>query len=369
MLLLCKGIEEELGADGLFGLLAGLGVELLAGRALGLKKLGERVLVVRHLAQELVQLVVRLLLHNGLRQGELGLRQGRLEHLVADLRGLLGLLRLLELGLGGLAQLLDGVKLGSHLRELVVKLRQDALLGLLHVDLDGCFLTLVLAVLDGCGELGILAGLQALDCLVEALDEVVGANLVGQALGGSLVDGLAVDLGGQVDDGEVTLLQLAGGVLQLAEAGAQVVELRVHGVVVNAERLDVDGDCREVRHRDLRAHVNLGGELDHVVVLDLGDVNLRLTQRGELVLFYRLLVARGEHVVDNLLEEGTAPKSGVDKLARSLAATETGDRDLLGDRLVRLVDLGAELIERNVHGQLDAGVAELIDGCFHGCLL
>ena len=369
LLLVSDRVEEQLRAHGLLGLLARLLVELFACGALRLEQLGKRVLVVRHLAEQLVELVVHLLVHHGLRQGELGLRQGGLEHLVADVGGLLCLGVLFHLLAGGVTQLLDGVELGCQLGEVVVKLGQLPLLGLLHGDLHGGFFALVVAVLDFGGELRLLAGLQALDGLVQAVHQVVGAHAVRQALGGSILELLAVDGGLEVDDGEVVLLQLALGVLQFAEALTEGVQLGIHCGVVDLELRHRDGDLGEVRHLDLGAHVDLRGELDNVVVFDLGDVDVRLPQRVEVVFRQRLLVAGRQHVVDNLLQDRAAAEASVDKLARSLATTEARDVDLLGDGLVGLVDFLAQLVERHGDVELHAGVAELVDGSLHGFLL
>ena len=195
------------------------------------------------------------------------------------------------------------------------------------------------------------------------------AHVVGQPLGAELLELLAVDGGLEVDDREVVLIQLALRVLQLAEAFAEGIQLGVDRGVVKLELRDGDVDLGEVRHLDLRADVHFRGELDNVVVLDLRDLDLGLAERVEVVFQERPLVARREHVVDDLLEDRTAAESGVDKLARCLAAAEARDGDLLRDGRVRLVDLLAELVERHADVELHAGVAELVDGSLHGFLL
>ena len=369
LLLLGHSVEEQLGAHGLLGLLAGLLVKLLAGRALRLEQLRQRVLVVRHLAQQLVQLIVYLLVNHGLRQGKLGLSQGSLEHLVADVRGLLRLGVLLDLLAGGVAQLLDGVELGRHLSEVVVKLRKLALLGLLDVDLHGRLLALVLAVLDLGLELVVFVGLHTAQRGVQALHQVVGTDAVGQALNGSIVELLAVDGRFEVDDRVVIGLQLALGVLELTKALTEGVQLGVDCFVVKLELRDLHGNLGEVRHLDLGADIDLSGEFDNVVVLDLGDLDLRLAQRVNLVFRQGLLVAGRQHVVDNLLQDRAAAEASVDELARSLATTEARDVDLLGDGLVSLVNFLAQLVERHADVELHAGVAELVDGSLHGFLL
>ena len=194
-----------------------------------------------------MQLGVSLLVDDGLGQFKIDISKRSLQNLIADLAGLLSLLGLLDLGLGGFAQLLDGVVLGGHLGELIVHVRQLALLGLLHVDLEGSLFVLVLAGLDGGAELVILAGLHAAQCGVQTLDEVVITNGVRQALGGSLLDLLTVNLCGDVDDGVVTGLHLALGVLQFTEAFCKILEGLVHVFLAGLDGWDGDGDFGEVR--------------------------------------------------------------------------------------------------------------------------
>ena len=365
LLLLGQLVEEELGAHGLFGGGAGVGVELLAGGALRLEHGVQDGLVAAELSEQLLQLAFDLLLDDALRQRHLGLLEGGGEDLVADLLGLLALLGGLDLLGQVLAQLVDGVELGGHLRELVVGVGQLA-------DLDG---------LDGDGDLGVLAlmlagdelgaellGLalgQADDGVVEAVDEVTGADLVGQALGGGLLQLLAVDGGRQVDGDEVAVLDGALDAGEGAEAGEEVVELGLHGLVVGLEGIDLDGDVGEVRQLDLGADVDLGGELDELAVLQLGDVDVGLADDLQIVLLDGLAVAGGDHLVEDLLEDGAAADAGLDELGRGLALAEARDLDLLREGLVGLVEFRLELVEGDLDGNLDAGGALLLDGGLH----
>src|SRR5699024_1133398 len=115
------------------------------------------------------------------------------------------------------------------------------------------------------GEGGLLAGLHAGQGVVQTLDEGVVADLVGQALGGGLVHGLAVNGGGQVDGDEVALLDLAVNGLQGAEASLQVLQLALDGLVVGLDGVDFYGDVGEVWDLDLRTDVDLGGDRKSVV--------------------------------------------------------------------------------------------------------
>ena len=108
------------------------------------------------------------------------------------------------------------------------------------------------------------------------VDQLAGADLVGQAGGGGVLDGLAVHGGRQVDGDEVAGL---GGPLdagQRAEAGAQLVELLPTSAssVTSTSSTD-DGQLAERRDGDLGADVDLGGEGEAVPVLDLGDLDVR----------------------------------------------------------------------------------------------
>ena len=312
-----------------------------------------------------MQLGVSLLVHYGLRQFEFNLGQCGLQNLIADLCSLLSLLGLLHLGLGGFTQLVHGVELRSHLSELIVHSRQLALLGLLDMDLDGGLFVLVLTGLDGGGELVILTGLHAAQGGIQALDKVIVANAVGQALGGSVLDLLAVNFSGDVDDGVVAGLHLALGVLELTEALCQLLQSLVDVLFVSLQGRDGNGDLGEVRNLELRADINLGGELHEVLVLDLGNVNVRLADDLQIVFLDCLLVTGRQHVIDNLLQDGAAAETSVNKLARCLALTETWNRNLLRDCRVSLIDFLVQLRKRNVDGELNAGIAQLVYGGLH----
>ena len=317
------------------------------------------------LAQNLVQLGVSLLVHYGLRQFEFDLGERGLQDLIANLGSLLRLLGLLHLGLGGFAQFIHGVELGSHLSELIVHSRQLALLGLLDVNLDGGLFVLVLARLDGGSELVILTGLHTTQGGVQALDEVIVTDAVGQALGGSVLDLLAVNLSGDVDDCVVAGLHLALGVLELTEALCQLLQRLVDVLFVSLQGRDGNGDLGEVWNLKLRADINLGGEFHEVFILNLGNINVRLADNLQIVFLDCLLVTGRQHVIDDLLQDGAAAEASVNKLARCLALTETWNRNLLRDCRVSLIDFLVQLRKRNVDGELNAGIAQLVYGGLH----
>ena len=129
--------------------------------------------------------------------------------------------------------------------------------------------------------------------------------------------------------------------------------------------LDLGLEAVVAGHRDLGAYVDLGGELERLVVLDPGDLDLRLGQRLEVVRLERLDVLLRADLVDRLLEHGAAADLAVDHHRRHLAAAEAGHVDLLGDVLVRLVEARLELLEGHLDGQLGPGRAQGLDGALH----
>ena len=233
------------------------------------------------------------------------------------------------------------------------------------MDLDGGLFVLVLAGLDGGGELVILAGLHAAQGGIQTLDEVIVTDAVGKTLGGSVFDLLAINLCGNVDDGVVAGLHLALGVLELTEALCQFLQSLVDVLFVSLQGRDGNGDLGEVWDLELRADINLGGELHEVFILNLGNINVRLADNLQIVFLDCLLVTGRQHVIDDLLQDGAAAEASVNKLARCLALTETWNRNLLRDCRVSLIDFLVQLRKRNVDGELNAGIAQLVYGGLH----
>ena len=143
-----------------------------------------------------VHRLVDLGLHDGLRQRHLHEFQQRLEGVIADLLGLLDL-EPPDLLLETAAKFLDGVEFAAaSCAEFVVGLGQLPLLDRLEGDGD---LGLLASVLTGDqlgGERLRLALGQADDRVVETVDELAGADLVGQSLGLGVGGVLTVDRGG-----------------------------------------------------------------------------------------------------------------------------------------------------------------------------
>ena len=83
----------------------------------------------------------------------------------------------------------------------------------------------------------------------------------------------------------------AAGALDVDEGGeplAQRLDLLLDVVVGDLDVVDLRLEAVVVGHRDLGPDVDLGGELQRLVVLELGDLDLRLRQRLEGVLLQRL---------------------------------------------------------------------------------
>ena len=362
-------VEDDLRLERGLGVLGDLRPELLL-------VLGGLVLVVLEVALQRVagagELVADLRLAALDLGGQHGLGQveGGLGDQVGD-HGVGGGVDLLDAGHAhdGLGQvglhLVDGVELGHHLGELVVQLGQGLGLHLGDGDLDVGLLALGGAADQLGGELDVVAGLLAGDRVVQPVEHAAGADLVGQALGRAVLDLLAVDGGDQVDGDHVaglgrTVLVGAGG-----EALAHDLDALVHLVIGGREGGHLGGQLVERRHLEVGAHVQLGGELDHVVVLELGDVHLGLAQGHQLVLADRGGVRVGQRGVDRLLQHRAAAEALVDDRCGHLPLAEARDVHLRGDVLVRLVEVGLEVGEGDLDGELDPGRAELLDGAGH----
>ncbi len=367
LLLLHELVEHELGLDALDRGLAGLVLELLLGLALDLQVLRE---VQAHLAQlvvlEVVLTGVDLVLEQLLGDGDLD----QLEQLVQDallgLRGLVVLLHVLQALAAVRLQLLEGVELGGELGEVVVQLGQLTLGDLGDLDGDLGLLAGRRAALQLGGEGGLATGLQALHGVVDAVQQLTGADGVGDAAGDAVLEDLSVDLGLQVDGDHVAVL---GGALDGGRGGEALTELLhrlVHVLVGDLDGVDLDLDAGVVRDLDGRADVDLGGEVQRLAVLQLRDVDLGLAQRAELRLVDRVGVELREGVVDRLLQDRTTAEALVDDPGRDLALAEALHRDLLVDLLVRRVEAVLELLEGHLDSEPNPGRVQGLHGALHG---
>ena len=255
-------------AQVLFGVLFGFGHELFHGGVLGLQDAVHEVFVVGEFAEDLVQGGVGLFVDHTGRHFEGGVGQHLVQHGVPDSAGLF----VLQVGDGLFpqvgAEFVDGVEFGGQLHEVFVDFGQGAVLHGIDGDGDGVvvfregdFVTLVFAD----------------DGIVEAVHEVFGAHLIGQGVGGEVVDRVAFGVDGfDVDGDEVVFGDRLIYVRQLGEPFPQPVEFFVHGFFFVAQGGHLHGHLVEVGQGDVGAHINLGGEFDDVTVFDLGEVEFGL---------------------------------------------------------------------------------------------
>src|SRR5450830_1267558 len=347
-------VEQDLVAQRRRGLLPDLDAVLgVVDATLGLQ-------VTRHLG-----------LDDALRDRDLRGGDQLLEELVTRLDGLVRGLDARDLLAQVRGELLEGVELARELGEVVVGRGKLALLDGRRGDRDLRLLASVLAAREGRLERRRLAGGQARHGLVEALEQVAGADAVARPA--HRVDGLAVDRGLEVEDDEVTL---GGGPVdadERAEALAQRVEALGDVLVGHLDVVDRDRDRVERRDGDLGPDLDLCGEVELAVSArggalergDLGDLDRGLTHRAQLVLADRLGVEAREPLVDRVLDDRDATDPLVDDARRDLALAEAGHGDLLGDVLVRVVDARLELVVRHLDGQLDLGGVQGLDGALH----
>ena len=239
----------------------------------------------------------------------------------------------------------------------------------MHVDRDVGFLALVVTADEGGLEGGLATRLHAAQGLVETLQHAVGAHLVGVAADRDVLELLAVDRGGEVDGQVVTVLHGAVCANKGGKALAQGADLLVDLLVGDGRVVDGHLDALVVLHLELRSNVDLGGENELVVVLQLGDLDIGLAEREDLLLLDRFVVELRDGVVDSFADHRAATDVAVDQPRRRLARAEALDPNLLRERLVGHVESVLELLEGHLDGQLDPGRAELLDIGLHGAVL
>jgi hypothetical protein len=160
---------------------------------------------------------VHLGLDELLRNGDLDLLEQLLDDLVASLRALAEDLRLAELLTQVGLELVDRVELAGDLGEVVVGGGKLALLDGDDGDADEGVLAGVVAAEQRRLERGALTRGERVERLVDAVDELTGAELVGDPLRG--VDLVAVDRGDEIDLREVAGLGRAVDRDERAETG------------------------------------------------------------------------------------------------------------------------------------------------------
>ena len=263
------------------------------------------------------------------------------------------------------AQLFNSVEFAGQLGEVLVDLGQRPLGNGLHGDGHLRLATGEAAGNQRGGEGLALPGGEPGDGVVDAIDQIAGADGVGQPLGGGLVECLAVDGGGQIDADQIAIggspLDHGGG----GEPLAQRLDLLVDVGIGDLDVVDGDRDRRKVGQLELRTDVDLGGERQRVAVIDPGHLDLRLAEGVQRGLGHRLAVLGGHRLVDHLGENGAATEPGVENARRHLARPEARDANLATEDAVGLVEVWFELVERNLDGELHPGRVQVLDGALH----
>ncbi len=347
LLLLGDRVEQDLRAE---GLLAGFG-DLGAVRIVFEPAL-------------LLEVAVHLVVDEPLRNRDVDLLEQLVDDLVAGLDALAELLRLGELLAQIAAELADGVELAGDLGEVVIGGRQLAVLDGEQGDRDLRLLALVVAAEQGGLEVGGLPRGQRVECLVDALDQLARAELVGDVA--RVVDLFAADRGGEVELHEVAGASRAVDGHQGAEAGAQVLELVLDVIHADDDRLDLELQAVVVRDVELGSGVDLDRDLEVAAeVVDarpLGDVGSWAPERTHLLGLGGRAVEGVETLVDRVVQHLGAADALVDDGRRHLALAEAGDVHVFSDVLVRVVDARLELFGRDGDVELHASGAELLDG-------
>ena len=262
-------------------------------------------------------------------------------------------------------ELLGGVELAGELGELVVELGQLLLLDLRDGDRHLDLLADEVAA-DQLGGEGLLLALgHAGEGVVQSVEHAALADLVAHAGDLGTLDDLAVLGGLEVDHDDVAVGGRAVDVEQGGEPLTQCLDLLLDVGVGQLDVVDLGLDTGVVGQRDRGLDLDLGGELEGLVVLEPGHLDLGLGDRLEGVLLERLDVLLRQHGVDGLVEDRAATDLAVDDRRRDLAPAEAGDVDLLGDLLVRRVEARLELLEGHLDGQLGPGRAQGLDGALH----
>ena len=308
---------------------------------------------------------VDLRLHDRLRQRHLHLLEQRLDGRVADLFCLLYPLEPAHLVAEARLQLVNGVEFACQLGEFVVQFRQLAFLDRGHRDGHLRALASMLTGDQRGGEHPALPRGKSDDRVVEAVDELTRTHLVRHAFGRRVGNRFAVNGGRHVDRDDIALLRSPFHRSQRAEAGAQRLQLGLHLLVGDFNRINRDGQRVQIGQLDLRPDVHLGGEHQLLAVLDFGDLDLGLADRLHVRGRDGLAVAARQRIVDDLLKHRAAADAGLEQLGGGFTGPEPRQANLLRQLLVRAVEVGLQLGEGHLHVDPDPGGAQLLNGAFH----
>jgi hypothetical protein len=215
------------------------------------------------------------------------------------------------------------------------------------------------------GELEDVAGGRADEVLVEVLGDPALADLVGPALGVEPGQFLVVAGDGEVEREEVAVLH---GTVGVDERGTAlqlglVASARSSSVTVSAGQFDAQTSVAS--HRDRGSHLAGRVELDGPGLGAVGDLDFGRGDQVDLVLAHRLGEVLRHRIAQGLFTRRTDTDLRLEHLPWSLARSEPGKRDLLGDELERPIDVVFELRLVDFDVQLDFVALEGLHRTLH----
>jgi hypothetical protein len=319
------------------------------------------------------QPVGRLVLHERVGQIDLDGVDQRLEDSVPDHTLDLAILDLVDLGPEVGAQLVHRVELRRGLRERIVGVRKFQGLHVLHENAERRLSGELVAeplprevVVDAHD----VAGLGAGQLGVHPLAELTRSDRVEVVVTRQPLDLGAGLGGGDVDRHEVTLLRGALDRLELGELPAEAFDPGVDLFIRDLRRRPLHLDALVVRIGQLQAgpDVDRRGEDEGLAGLELFDVDLGLTDRGQVFVGHRCAEIGWHGGVHEFLEHDVGPDLRVDDRPGGLPGPEPGDLHLARDRAVGLVQVLGHLVRGNLDRQLDGVLRGSLDGGLHGCI-
>ena len=267
-------------------------------------------------------------------------------------------------------QLLQGVKLGHVLGELVVDGGNLLDLDLvdLHVEDHGLARQLGSVVLgEGDVDVLLLARLHADELLLKAGHEAAGADLQIEVLALAAVEGLAVVEALEVDVGGVALLH---GALHGHETAVALCHLLQTGVHVGGSHLDLRlGSFKTLVLAQLHLGIHRHGALEHHAVLGAAlQLHLGVAHHVQFLLLHRTLVGVGQEDIHGFLIKDLGTVHLLDDLTGCLTHTEAGYVDLTAHLQIRFVDGSLELLGTRLDSQSDPALLQFL-AAFHSHLL
>src|SRR6266540_1130742 len=362
-------LQHELGFYRTLRLGAEVGLELLGARLRAVHVLVERDAHHAELLGETACAVLQLLVDQRLGQWHVDLAEIGLQHsglqLGADLAG--GGLgeALAQVGL----ELVERVELARLLGEVVVQGRQDLGLGLLDQHREGDLLAgeLPRRLRQGVVEAQDVALARAVELLVELWHHRSGADLVEEIGPRQLCDLLGVARRSQVDLRVVALGDGTADHLELGEALAELVQLRVDVLIGHVELWPLDLDAAVGREVDLGLDLHRGGELQRLAVGVVGRLDLAAGERLDAELLQRPGVElRHRLVLDRLGDQGLPADAGLQHRAGHLALAEPGHLHLAAQAPRGPLDRRAKLAGIDHDVDLDLRRLDGLKGAAHG---